>query len=62
MELPFAPDGARKYASVYLTRGIEDAGHDTGDVQVVVERKDDDGDVLGWLVHFHSSADVLSIP
>lgn len=58
MDLPFAPDGAKKYASVYLVRGIESAGRDTGDVMLVVEKPDD----MGWLVHFKSNSDVLSLP
>jgi hypothetical protein len=62
MELPFAPEGTKKYASVHLVRGIEDAGKDTANVNQVVERKNDDDDVLGWLVYFNDTNDVLRIP
>lgn len=58
MDLPFAPEGTKKYASVHLTRGIEAAGHDLDDVMVVVEKPDD----MGWFVHFKSTTDVLSVP
>lgn len=56
MNLPFAPDGEKKYASVYLVQGIEEAGHELADVQVVVERPEG-----GWLVFFNSTSDRLII-
>jgi hypothetical protein len=61
MDLPFAPEGTKKYASVHLVRGIEDAGKDTADVSQVVERREGD-DIIGWLVYFTNTNDVLRIP
>jgi hypothetical protein len=58
MNLPFAPDGVKQYAKVDLVNGIEAAGRDTADVMLVVEKPSG----MGWLVHFKSNSDVLSVP
>jgi hypothetical protein len=55
MNLPFAPEGKKEYAPVRLEKAIANAGYEFDDVQVVVPNGD------GWLVHFNSTTDVLSV-